>query len=105
MFQHQKEHRQSIYLLCNNVNGAPLHLFKNVALSITLIIVYFCASALLVTSLHLRNYRSLSTSRKTATKYTFSGIANFDFDVNLSLKLRNIGSIAHDTRNTKEKAH
>ena len=25
------------------------HLFKNVALSITLIIVYFCASALLVT--------------------------------------------------------
>ena len=83
-----------------------IHLFKNVALSITLIIVYFCASALLVTSLHLPfTNQNLSTSRKTATKYTFSGIANFDFDVNLSLKLRNIGSIAHGTRNTKEKAH
>ena len=42
--------------------------------------------------------------QKEHRKSIFSGIANIESDVNLSLQLRNIGSIVHDTGNTKEKA-
>ena len=63
------------------------HLSKNVAMSSKLIIVNFLASASYVTSLH-QYTKSLPTSRTTATKYVFSDIANFSFDVNLTLQLR-----------------
>ena len=43
--------------------------------------------------------------RRWCTPHLFKNVAlSIGFDVNLSLQLRNIGSIVHHTGNTKEKA-